>query len=150
MLNLLRKRAGDAVVAAEAILYFMCSSIVMALPPRFALLPIVRSAVTGSGSSGDVREALKLWRVMDRVSHRLPWHALCLQRGLVLIWLLRRRGFQPQLRIGVRLHEQQLQAHAWVEFDHLPLGEPLDVGKAFSHFDSLPSPSLWLRREALV
>jgi hypothetical protein len=41
--------------------------------------------------------------------------ALCLQRSLVLLWLLRRRGIESELRIGVRKDGSALTAHAWIE-----------------------------------
>ena len=44
-----------------------------------------------------------------------PW-ARCLQRSLALCLWMERKGYQPQLRIGVRKEGKELKAHAWVEF----------------------------------
>jgi len=48
----------------------------------------------------------------------------CLERSLVLWWLLGRQGIASQLRIGVRTDNQKFAAHAWVECQGLALGEP--------------------------
>ncbi len=46
----------------------------------------------------------------------------CLSRSLTLWWMLRSRGIQAFLRIGVRKRYQQLEAHAWVEYQDCILG----------------------------
>jgi len=70
--------------------------------------------------------------------------ANCLTRSLYLWWLLRRRGVQCQLRIGVRLAAGALEAHAWVEHAGVPINDREDVGKAFGAFDGAVSPSRFL------
>jgi len=47
----------------------------------------------------------------------------CLPRALCLCWLLGRRGFAAELRIGVAREGGELLAHAWVERDGRPVGE---------------------------
>ena len=58
-------------------------------------------------------------RVMGELVNIAAHHSLgprtCLTRSLLLGWLLRRRGMDSQLRIGVRLTKGMLDAHAWVE-----------------------------------
>jgi hypothetical protein len=39
----------------------------------------------------------------------------CLLRSLLLFWLLKARGEQAELLIGVRKNGQVLNSHAWVE-----------------------------------
>ena len=50
-----------------------------------------------------------------------PLHTTCLHRSLVLWWLLHRQGIESALRIGVRKQAGQWQAHAWVEYEGIPL-----------------------------
>ncbi|MGE4072412.1 MAG: lasso peptide biosynthesis B2 protein [Lysobacterales bacterium] len=50
------------------------------------------------------------------------WPTTCLRQALVVWLLLRRRGLQPELKIGVVSKDPPLQAHAWVEVD----GKALD------------------------
>lgn len=48
--------------------------------------------------------------------------ATCLRQSLLLYWILRRRGLQPVVRLGVRKSAgAALDAHAWVELDGHPL-----------------------------
>ena len=53
--------------------------------------------------------------------------AACLSRSLTLWWLLRRRGIESQLRLGVRKGEQGLDAHAWVELAGQVVNDAADV-----------------------
>jgi hypothetical protein len=66
--------------------------------------------------------------------------ATCLLQSLALCWLLRRRGLPAIIRIGVRPSAEPLQAHAWVELDEIPLGQPVDEYQTFPHFDSVMVP----------
>ncbi len=59
----------------------------------------------------------------------------CLTRSLVLGWLLRRRGFASDLRIGVRKIAGQLDAHAWLELEGQPLNDVLDVADRYPPFN---------------
>ena len=61
----------------------------------------------------------------------------CLTRSLLLGWLLRRRGVASNLRIGVRLTNGALDAHAWVECDGVPVNDEPDVGTRFASFGDL-------------
>lgn len=60
--------------------------------------------------------------------------ATCLTRSLLLGWMLRRRGVASQLRIGVRINQGILDAHAWVEYAGTPVNDRKDVGEQFSPF----------------
>ena len=60
-----------------------------------------------------------------------PW-AKCLQRSLALCLLLERRGFNTQLKIGVRKSDDELQAHAWVEYCGRVLNDRQDISQRFT------------------
>jgi hypothetical protein len=60
-----------------------------------------------------------------------PW-ARCLQRSLALCLLLERRGFNTQLKIGVRKSGGDLEAHAWVEYFGKVLNDSQDVACNFT------------------
>ena len=47
----------------------------------------------------------------------------CLRQSLLVYWLLRRRGFAPKFRIGVRRQREVIDAHAWVELQGRALGQ---------------------------
>jgi hypothetical protein len=64
-----------------------------------------------------------------------PWSLLpanCLPRALVLCRLLRRRGLQAELRLGVGKPEGHFAAHAWVEHAGSALAEPEGNSERFS------------------
>ena len=56
----------------------------------------------------------------------------CLSQSLALAWLLRRRGVQPELRLGVRLTGPKFDAHAWIEFGGRVLNDTQDVHTRFT------------------
>ena len=52
------------------------------------------------------------WAI-DAAARRLPWNAVCIQRGLATQWMLRRRGIDARLHYGLaRDAESALTAHA--------------------------------------
>lgn len=56
-----------------------------------------------------------------------PVSATCLEKAIVLSWLLGRRGLATTLRIGVARREGALAAHAWLEHaGEVILGHPGD------------------------
>jgi hypothetical protein len=66
----------------------------------------------------------------------------CLSQSLTLCRLLRRRGIEAQLKIGVRRAGTTLEAHAWVQLADTPLNDTPDVPQRFAPFpalDKLPS-----------
>ena len=64
----------------------------------------------------------------------------CLERSLVLWWLLGRLGVEGDLRIGVHRDGDRLAAHAWVERGGLVLHEADDVRERFATFDQAILP----------
>ena len=61
----------------------------------------------------------------------------CLTRSLLLGWLLRRRGVQSQLLVGVRFTQGVLDAHAWVECEGVPVNDRPNVSTQFASFGDL-------------
>lgn len=54
-------------------------------------------------------------RRVTRVANRLPWTSTCLVRATAgLLLLTRRRIAGGRIRLGVRLHDGRLEAHAWL------------------------------------
>lgn len=63
--------------------------------------------------------------------------ARCLSRSLVLSHLLRKRGIPNEVRLGVsKLAGGKLDAHAWVEFDGVPLNDGAGLS---AHYAPLPA-----------
>jgi hypothetical protein len=86
-------------------------------------------------------ELQRLGRLVNSAAHQALGPANCLTRSLYLWSLLRRRGIDSQLRIGVRLTQGQLEAHAWVEHAGIPVNDRPDVSADFAPFAEPVSPS---------
>lgn len=83
--------------------------------------------------------------LVNAAAHRVLGRDNCLTRSLYLWWLLRRRGVRSELRIGVRLGDGALEAHAWVEHAGIPVNDRDDVGDTFGAFEDAVSPSRFLQ-----
>lgn len=82
-----------------------------------------------------IQEGRSMARLVDAAARHGPYPATCLPRSLTLWWLLRRRGIDSCLRIGVRKEAGWLEAHAWVELEGLVLNDDSDVRNRFTAFD---------------
>jgi Transglutaminase-like superfamily len=60
----------------------------------------------------------------------------CLERSMVLWWLLRREGIHGELHIGARKNGAHLEAHAWVELGGRVLNDHTEVDKHYARFDA--------------
>ena len=103
--------------------------------PRFQAW--LQKAPTRAALSMTLPAIKALGDTVNIAARHSPFPATCLTRSLLLGWLLWRRGVQSQLRIGVRLTEGALDAHAWVEYNGMPVNDQLDVGNSFTLFGDL-------------
>jgi hypothetical protein len=95
--------------------------------------------------------ASRLAWLVDGVARRGLWKANCLQRSLVLWWLLQRRSTDAEIRIGVRRRpgtdrtDSALDFHAWVEFSNAVLNDRPDIRQVFATFDRpiVPAGARW-------
>jgi hypothetical protein len=78
--------------------------------------------------------------LVNSAAHHALGPANCLTRSLYLCWLLRRRGIASELRIGVQLVQGKLDAHAWVEYQGVPINDAQDVAQRFAAFNEPLSP----------
>jgi len=94
-----------------------------------------------TANSLPVDELQRIGKLVNSAAHHALGPANCLTRSLYLWWLLRRRGINSQLRIGVRLNQGTLDAHAWVEHAGIPINDRPDVSTDFAPFAEPVSPS---------
>ena len=94
------------------------------------LTPLPERRATG-GVEAPIEEARRVERMVAAAAREGLHKGNCLERSLTLWWLLRRRGLNGQLRIGVRKTEGKFEAHAWIEFDGAVLN---DVGEVHRHY----------------
>ena len=77
-------------------------------------------------------------RLVNIAARYGPVRSACLVRSLVLIRILSGRGVTGSLRIGVRKGvSSQLDAHAWVEYEGVPVNDQPNVATDFAVFDTL-------------
>jgi Transglutaminase-like superfamily len=92
-----------------------------------------------SAAPGDSVSRLSLAReiapLAEKAERRGPLRPNCLERSLVLWFLLRRRGLPAELRIGARKQDARFEAHAWVELEGHVLNDSDSVHKHYARFD---------------
>jgi hypothetical protein len=74
-------------------------------------------------------------RAVALLVRRRPMRATCLPRSVALWSLLRRRGVDTEVVIGVRPGGEPLDAHAWVERHGVPLNESPEIVARFARLD---------------
>ncbi|HWY90155.1 MAG TPA: lasso peptide biosynthesis B2 protein [Solirubrobacteraceae bacterium] len=93
-------------------------SVVAALRAETSLPPLTQG-------QHELIEARRLAWAVARTLKLMPGDTRCLARSLVLTRLLAQRGIPAKLVIGVRAAPSFL-AHAWVEYDGVPVLSPGD------------------------
>ena len=103
----------DRMLAAEALAALILASAAVALLP-FRLIAAAASRGEAGGEA-DAETVRAVRRMVEAWARRVPWRAVCFQRGLAVHWMLRRRGIASLLHYGVRQGEGRgLAAHVWV------------------------------------
>lgn len=80
----------------------------------------------------ELQQAHRLAELAAIAGARGAFAASCLRQSLLVYWRLRRQGFAPCLRIGVRKDAGAFDAHAWVELQGEALAQPGLMHVAFS------------------
>jgi hypothetical protein len=87
----------------------------------------VKKRLLGFGSRAqgrvDLASAQKLARIVSGAARWSAPRPSCLPRAIVLCRLLRRRGMEGVLHLGVDRAQGAFSAHAWVEHGGVALGE---------------------------
>lgn len=81
-------------------------------------------------------EHIRMAVSMVNAAARYGLGSTCLEKSLVLWWLLRRLGLTSSVRIGARKAAGKFEAHAWVERDGAALNEPGDEHRHYAIFDA--------------
>jgi putative nucleotidyltransferase-like protein/transglutaminase superfamily protein len=124
-----------------------------------ALLPLARASLktfganrtlawvapAGAGpkldTAGAVEGARRAAYAVARASNRGPHAGNCLSRSVALMWLLRRRGIDGQVRFGARTIGGKFEAHAWVEVNGVVINDHDRVTRSFATLQS-PGPDV--------
>jgi hypothetical protein len=87
-----------------------------------------------------IRGAQQMARIVSIAARRGFFRATCLRSSLLLWWLLRWHGIRSDICFGVRKEHDQLEAHAWVEYQGTVLNDLADTRKLYQAFgEALPS-----------
>lgn len=81
-----------------------------------------------------IAHARALAKIVNATASRSFGERQCLARSLALQWMLRRRGVESELRIGVRRSDGALSAHAWIECGGIPVNDDVGVASAYAVF----------------
>jgi hypothetical protein len=94
---------------------------------------------TARGNAADETASLDAVIALTRTVVRAATHSVggttCLTSSLALQCMLRRRGIATQLRVGVRLTNRRLEAHAWLEYRGERINDQLGAMEGFFAFD---------------
>jgi hypothetical protein len=93
--------------------------LLIAFPPR--TIHAVLGRLTRGAERADARDVLAWRNAVNSVSRRCAGDG-CLQRSVAVMFLARSFGVSPVWRTGFR--PSPFVAHAWVEVDGTPVGEP--------------------------
>lgn len=116
--RLMALRASDILLLGEALLVLAAASLAIALLPFRRTVELMRVDRPDRSIEPAVRGRLvaKCRWAVQAWSGRVPWRAVCFQRGLALHLMLRRRGIRSTLHYGVAQSEAEgLRAHVWID-----------------------------------
>lgn len=98
---------------ADALVALVLASVAIRFLP-FARVGEMASRQLGSGAGDPALPSKVVWAV-TAWARRVPWRAVCFQRGLAAQMMLRRRGVDSILYFGAaRRPATGLEAHVWV------------------------------------
>ena len=66
---------------------------------------------------------------------RLIYDCQCLPRSIALYQQLKSQGYAVEHKFGVAKESGKLAAHAWVEYQHKPLNESIELKNRFKVLD---------------
>src|SRR6476661_3546051 len=108
----------DWLLAGEALASLAWASVAIAFLPFRKVADMASGAPARPDESLDAGLPKRIRWAVDAWGRRVPWRAVCFQRGLAAHRMLRRRGYDSILHYGVAQREEKgLSAHVWVSLD---------------------------------
>jgi hypothetical protein len=102
---------------AEALASLAIASLMIRLLPFRRVMRWAAPRLRGRPPADRQAEMRRLRWAVTAWSQRVPWRAVCFQRGLALHAMLRRRGIASVLHYGVRQDADGVKAHVWLTLD---------------------------------
>src|ERR1700684_23776 len=116
-----RLSRSDWLLLAEALPTLAWASLAIAFLP-FRRVAAAASLPGRTAAPRDLAAARKIAWAVNAWGRRVPWRAVCFQRGLAVHRMLRRRGFSFVLQYRVAPPEADaLKAHVWICLDGRPV-----------------------------
>ena len=112
-------RAADYATMAETMVLALAIELGLRLTSVSTLLDRLARLRPSRGRTTS-RPSYRLDQFAAAAYRLLPVRSTCLRESLVLYALLRRRGAEPRLCVGVKKDDARLAAHAWIECEGLP------------------------------
>ncbi|CAN5807182.1 hypothetical protein BH23GEM6_BH23GEM6_20150 [soil metagenome] len=92
---------------------------------------------------GDFALACRFGRTVNVLAGRAGLEDSCLRRSLVTWWLLRWRGVETEVRIGMKLGVDGVRAHAWLEQGGRPINDVDEIGRQYPiQYDDALNPKI--------
>ena len=115
--RLLRLSWHERLLLVEATTFLAVASIAIAVVPFRRIAAFASRRANRPAAPAHV-DAHKLSWAVNACANRVPWRAVCFQRGLALHHMLQRRGRPSLLHYGVATKGKEgLEAHVWVTCD---------------------------------
>jgi hypothetical protein len=100
---------------AEASLALASAALVIHLLPFRRAIRFGSGGLSHSDHEASIKKLRRFERSVERAAALVPWRTVCLQKGLALQWMLRRRGIDARLHYGIGKDDVgALCAHVWV------------------------------------
>ena len=104
----------DRLLLVEALATLAAASLAIRLLP-FRHVAAAAARERPLSEAADARLLARVRWSVDAWGRRVPWRAVCFQRGLAVHWMLRRRGIASVLHYGAAQQpDEGLSAHVWV------------------------------------
>ena len=141
--RLRRVGAANLRLLAEALPALIVASAAIRLRPFRKVAESASRGVAAGGLPVDEAFLRKVRWSVNAWGDRVPWRAVCFQRGLAVHMMLRRRGIASVLNYGVaQSAEEGVKAHVWITVGGRPVigGEEAPKFKRLATFPEEEGP----------
>ena len=107
----------EGIVLVQAWALFLLMELALRTLPFQQLRALCDHAGRKEPGTATVRSVARMAWLVEVAGRYTPVTATCLQKALVLSWLLGKRGIPSTLQIGVARNGDVLTAHAWLEYN---------------------------------
>ena len=100
----------------EAALTALLVQLLLRAIPFRMIAPHLNTGAKGEAAAGYGKTLAAVTWAVAAIGRRTKWRNRCLVDAITAKWMLKRRGIQAKLSLGLAKDEaKQLQAHAWLQ-----------------------------------